>query len=160
MKSAASFLSIDRICMIYFQKQSSTDVLMKRCSENMQKIYRKTPMPMFDFKIQKSGHYHINFMKTTYTFLSTCQISNLWQIPSIQQFCPSHIILISIKLPIIGEVKEFDQIEFAKENHAPTIYLTNSIAANNFIHTCNYQIHCQNIVSILRNILKVAPTEI
>lgn len=116
MKSAASFLSINRICMIYLQKQSSTDVLIKRCFENMQKIYRKTPMPMFDFKIQKSGHYHINFLKTTYTFLSTCQISNLWQIPSIQQFCPSHIILISIKLTIIGEVKEFDQIEFAKEN--------------------------------------------
>ena len=27
------------------QKQPSRGVLMKRCSENMQQIYRRTPMP-------------------------------------------------------------------------------------------------------------------
>ena len=31
------------------QKQPSRDVPIKRCSENMQQIYRKTPMPKCDF---------------------------------------------------------------------------------------------------------------
>ena len=31
------------------QKQPSRDVLMKRCSENMQQIYRGTTMPKCDF---------------------------------------------------------------------------------------------------------------
>ena len=31
------------------QKQPSRGVLMKRCSENMQQIYKKTPMPKCDF---------------------------------------------------------------------------------------------------------------
>ena len=31
------------------QKQPSRDVLKKRCSENMQQNYRKTPMPKCDF---------------------------------------------------------------------------------------------------------------
>ena len=31
------------------QKQPSRGVLRKRCSENMQQIYRRTPMPKCDF---------------------------------------------------------------------------------------------------------------
>ena len=31
------------------QKQSTRGVLIKRCSENMQQSYRRTPMPMWDF---------------------------------------------------------------------------------------------------------------
>ena len=31
------------------QKQPSIGVLKKRCSENMQLIYRRTPMPKCDF---------------------------------------------------------------------------------------------------------------
>ena len=31
------------------QKQPSRGVLMKKCSENMQKIYRKVPMSKWDF---------------------------------------------------------------------------------------------------------------
>ena len=34
---------------VIVKKQSSTGVLRKRCSENMQQIYRKTPMPKFHF---------------------------------------------------------------------------------------------------------------
>ena len=33
-----------------FQKQPSRVVLSKRCSENMQQIYKKTPMPKCNFK--------------------------------------------------------------------------------------------------------------
>ena len=37
------------IFMVFFvQKQLSRGVLRKRCSENMQQIYRKTPMPKCD----------------------------------------------------------------------------------------------------------------
>ena len=32
------------------QKQSLRSVHRKRCSENMQQIYRRTPMPKCDFK--------------------------------------------------------------------------------------------------------------
>ena len=41
-----------------FQKQPSGDVLSKRCSENMQQIYRRTPMPKCYFnKVAKQlGH--------------------------------------------------------------------------------------------------------
>ena len=34
--------------LLYMQEQPSRGVLMKRCSENMQQIYRRTPMPKFD----------------------------------------------------------------------------------------------------------------
>ena len=34
---------------ILFQKQPSRGVLRKRCPENMQQIYRRTPMPKCDF---------------------------------------------------------------------------------------------------------------
>ena len=34
---------------LYFQKQPSRGVLSKRCSENMQQIYKRTPMPKRDF---------------------------------------------------------------------------------------------------------------
>ena len=32
-----------------YQNQASRGVLLKRCSENMQQIYKKTPMPKCDF---------------------------------------------------------------------------------------------------------------
>ena len=32
-----------------FQKQPARDVPWKRCSVNMQQIYRRTPMPKYDF---------------------------------------------------------------------------------------------------------------
>ena len=39
------------ICFkLYMQKQPSRAVPRKRCSENMQQIYRRTPMPKWDFK--------------------------------------------------------------------------------------------------------------
>ena len=39
----------------YLQKQPSRDVLRKRCSENMQQIYRSIPMPNCDFnKVAKA----------------------------------------------------------------------------------------------------------
>ena len=34
--------------LLYMQEQPSRGVLMKRCSENMQQIYRRTPMPKCD----------------------------------------------------------------------------------------------------------------
>ena len=40
--------------IIYDQKQLPRDVLKKSCSENIQEIYRRTPMPKYDFnKIAK-----------------------------------------------------------------------------------------------------------
>ena len=41
-----------------FQKQSHRGVPMKRCSENMQQIYRRTPMPKCDFnKVALKSHF-------------------------------------------------------------------------------------------------------
>ena len=42
-----SFFILD--IKFYFQKQPSGGVLRKRCSENIQQIYRRTPMPKCDF---------------------------------------------------------------------------------------------------------------
>ena len=40
------------------QKQPSRDVLRKRCSENMQQIYRRAPMPKSDFnKVAKQNKF-------------------------------------------------------------------------------------------------------
>ena len=40
--------------MLMFQKQRFISALIKRSSENMQQIYRKTPMPSCDFnKVSK-----------------------------------------------------------------------------------------------------------
>ena len=38
-----------KVEMMKLQKQPSRDVLRKRCSENIQQIYRRTPMPKCDY---------------------------------------------------------------------------------------------------------------
>ena len=45
------FLKSHRVLSInvIVQKQPFRGVLEKRCSENMQQIYRRTPMPKYDF---------------------------------------------------------------------------------------------------------------
>ena len=54
-KAAGSQLNFTRyrflqvVLMRVLQKQPSRDVLWKRCSENMQQIYRKTPMSKYNF---------------------------------------------------------------------------------------------------------------
>ena len=48
-------LATKKIREIYRQKQSFRDVRKKRCSVNMQQIYRKTPMPKYDVKEENSG---------------------------------------------------------------------------------------------------------
>ena len=40
---------LDCDCIKNKKKQVSRGVLRKRCSENMQQIYRRTPMPKCDF---------------------------------------------------------------------------------------------------------------
>ena len=45
------------IIKFLFQKQSPRGVPRKRCSENMQQIYRRTPMSKCDFnKVPKQGY--------------------------------------------------------------------------------------------------------
>ena len=41
--------NINNIKQTTYQNQPSRGVLKKRCSENMQQIYRRTPMPKCDF---------------------------------------------------------------------------------------------------------------
>ena len=44
------------------QKQPSRGVLLKRCSGNMQKIYRRTPMQKCDFnKVAKPPYLKLHF---------------------------------------------------------------------------------------------------
>ena len=49
--SRSAFLSayIEITFFLFYQKQSSKGVLRKRCSENMQQIYRRTSLPNCDF---------------------------------------------------------------------------------------------------------------
>ena len=46
---ATQILSILLNALGLLQKQPSRGVLRKRCSENMQQIYMRTPMPTCDF---------------------------------------------------------------------------------------------------------------
>ena len=45
---------------LHLQKQSSRGVLSKRCSENMQQVYRKTPMSRCDFNRVPKHYSHSN----------------------------------------------------------------------------------------------------
>ena len=51
------------------QKQPSIGVLRKRCSENMQQVYRRTPMPKCDFKVEN----HTSAWVFSYKFLAYFQ---------------------------------------------------------------------------------------
>ena len=66
------------------QKQSSRGVLKKRCSENIQQIYRRTPMPNCDFSkvlwyLKKfyEGLRKDSFLVTAFGALSS--IENVWK---------------------------------------------------------------------------------
>ena len=43
----------------FLQKQPSIGVLIKWCSENMQQVYRRTPIPKFDFR-KVAKHFYWN----------------------------------------------------------------------------------------------------
>ena len=48
----SNYISVTYGCSFFYmkcQKQPPTDVPRKKCSKNMQQIYRRTPMPKCDF---------------------------------------------------------------------------------------------------------------
>ena len=47
MRKSIKFVKVEYFD--YFQKQPSRGIIWKRCSENMQQIYRRTPVPKCDF---------------------------------------------------------------------------------------------------------------
>ena len=51
--------------IISYSKQQSRGVLSKRCSENMQQIYRRTPMPKCDSNKVAKQLYWSNFLEIT-----------------------------------------------------------------------------------------------
>ena len=54
------------------QKKPSRDILKKRCSENKQQTYRRTPMPKCDFnKVAKQLFQKICCIFSEYLFLRT-----------------------------------------------------------------------------------------
>ena len=44
-----SYFNYDQPTVTYIQKKPSRGVLRKRCSENVQQIYWRTPIPKYDF---------------------------------------------------------------------------------------------------------------
>ena len=74
------------------QKQPSRDVLIKRCSENMQQIYRRTPMPKCDFNnvaieiTLRHGCFPVNFLHIFRTYFqnifSEVFLKQLWRTAS------------------------------------------------------------------------------
>ena len=64
----------------YMEKQPST-VLIKSCSENMQQIYRRTPMPKWDFnKVALQLYWkHTLAWVFSYKFAAVFQNSFLWE---------------------------------------------------------------------------------
>ena len=68
-------LSYLRVCMFFschrmrIQKQPSRGVRRKRCSENMQQIYRRTPIPKCDFnKVEIALWYGFSSVHLLYIF--------------------------------------------------------------------------------------------
>ena len=57
------------------QKQPSRGVLIKRCSENMQQIYRRTPMPKCDFNNAALQFY----WNLTLAWVSSCKFAAYFQ---------------------------------------------------------------------------------
>ena len=83
LKNATQICSLFNICIIQilmfkpramnFQKQSPRRVPTKRCSENMQQIYRRAPMPRCDFnKVAKHWNH-------TAAWLFSCKFSAHFQ---------------------------------------------------------------------------------
>ena len=79
----------------YLQKQPSRDVLRKRCSENMQQIYRSIPMPNCDFnKVAKAtflkSHSDIDvFLLICCIFSEHLFLRAPWRAASVPQFSVS-----------------------------------------------------------------------
>ena len=75
-----------------FQKQPSRGVLKKRCSENMQQIYRRTPMPKCDFnKVAKQLYWNrtsawVFSCKFAEYFKNTFSWESLWMAASENSF--------------------------------------------------------------------------
>ena len=75
--------------IIIIQKQPSIDVLIKRCSENIQQIYRRTPMSAISIKLQS------NFVEMK--FQNGCSPVNLLHI-----FRATLLLLVNFTLPLKG----------------------------------------------------------
>ena len=59
----------------YFQKKPARGVLKKRCSENMQQLYRTAPMPKCDFnKVAKQLHWN-----QTLAWVFSCKFAAYFQ---------------------------------------------------------------------------------
>ena len=79
------WINVLMVCLIFLnyfiQKQPSRGVLRKRCSENTQQIYRRTPMPKCDFM---GGLLQICCIFSEHLFLRTrldgcfCSYKNTW----------------------------------------------------------------------------------
>ena len=63
------------ICESYLQKQPFRCVLKRRCSENMQEIYRRTPMPKCNFN-EVALQLHWN---CTSTWVFSCKFDGCFQ---------------------------------------------------------------------------------
>ena len=69
--SSHSFICASFFVATKVQKQPSIDVLIKRCSENMQQIYRRTPTPKCDFN-KVANHLYYNH---TSAWLFSCKFA-------------------------------------------------------------------------------------
>ena len=73
---------------LVFQKQPPRGVLSKRCSENMQQIYGRTPMQKCDFnKVAKATSAWVFSCKFVAYFQNTFSQKHLWVAASVH--CPS-----------------------------------------------------------------------
>ena len=67
------------------QQQFSKDVLRKRCSENMQQIYMKTPIPKWDFNfIEITLRHGCSPVNMLHIFRAPFSIKHLWRATSDQ----------------------------------------------------------------------------
>ena len=78
-KNESYFVNTSEIFRSYCQKQPSRGVLKKKCSENMQQIYRRTPMRKHDFnKVAKQLYWNRTSAWVFSEFLHIFRIPFLW----------------------------------------------------------------------------------
>ena len=77
------FISVVEFTFYSSQKQPSRGILRKKCSENMQQIYRRTPMPKYDFnKVAKHIRHGCSPLNLLHIFRTPlegcfCQVKSL-----------------------------------------------------------------------------------
>ena len=128
--------------MLEAQKQLSRSVLMKRCSENMQQIFRRTPMLQCDFnKVAKQLYWNCtSAWEFSCKRLHTCSKKSYYMLETQKQ--PSRGVLrkrCSENIQQIYKRTPMPKCDFNKD--AEQLYWNHTLAC---VFSCKFSLYFQN----------------